>query len=222
MLETIDAPIVPAIIPQSLTHLKETIEAVSFVHELQIDVVDGTFVPFASWPYEPVGAPTEVATVIEPYTIEIDLMVEKPIPAALAWRDAGADMFVFHIETLTPAELEAVGNQLRGQTIGISANNDTPLEKLFEYAPHADYFQLMGIRSIGSQGQPFDDAVLERIRLVKEAYPNRMVSIDGSVNVDTVPRLKQAGANRFISGSAILKATTPREGFEALISACGC
>lgn len=222
MLETINAPIVPAIIPTSLTYLKDTIEAVSFAHEIQIDVVDGVFVPFSSWPYEPIGSPAEASALIDPYTVEIDLMVEKPIPAALAWHEAGAEMYVFHIETLSVAELEAIGNRMRGRTIGISANNDTPLETLFEYAPFADYFQLMGIRAIGSQGQPFDEAVLERIKLVKDAYPNRIVSIDGSVNVDTLPRLKEAGADRFISGSGILKAETPQKGFEALASVCGC
>ena len=75
----------------------------------------------------------------------------------------------------------------------------------------------MGIKEIGSQGQPFDERVLSRIRELKSIAPAILVSIDGSVTTETLPRLKEAGALRFISGSAILKAEEPREAFDALL-----
>jgi ribulose-phosphate 3-epimerase len=72
-----------------------------------------------------------------------------------------------------------------------------------------DYVELMGIDEIGRQGQPFDERVLQRIRDIKAKYPDLEVSIDGSVNEDTLPRLKEAGADRFVVGSAILNAENP-------------
>ena len=71
----------------------------------------------------------------------------------------------------------------------------------------------MGIAKIGSQGQPFDERVLERVRVLRAEYPELTISIDGSVNVETVVLLSQAGADRFVSGSAILKAKNPAEAF---------
>ncbi len=45
--------IIPAIIPESLDHLTACIERVRpFAHEVQVDIVDGHFVPFTSWPYK--------------------------------------------------------------------------------------------------------------------------------------------------------------------------
>ncbi|MCA9365501.1 hypothetical protein KC723_01275 [Candidatus Kaiserbacteria bacterium] len=210
--------IIPAIIPTSEDDLKETIARLSFLHEIQIDVVDGQFVPFTSWPYEPVGDPSFMKPYTETFTVEIDLMVNDPTEAALSWRQAGAEMFVFHIETISLPELKEFTQRFDG-TIGISANNDTPLDDLLAYAEVADYYQLMGIRKIGSQGQPFDEEVLNRIAAIKEVDSEAFISIDGSVNLDTIKRLKDAGADRFVSGSAILKAETPEIGYYSLLKA---
>ena len=117
MIETITNPVVPAIIPKSADHLKETLQQFSFLHEIQIDVVDGSFVPFTSWPYEPIGNPSDLAAYLEPFTVEVDLMVSKPVEAALAWQAAGAEMLVFHIESISFEELERVSNQLRSCTV---------------------------------------------------------------------------------------------------------
>jgi pentose-5-phosphate-3-epimerase len=67
----------------------------------------------------------------------------------------------------------------------------------------------MGIKHIGSQGQPFDERVLERVAKLRALYPSRTISIDGSVNRETLPQLKAAGADRFVSGSAILNQPDP-------------
>lgn len=218
MNELVNSPVVPAVIPQSCEELTRVLKDVSFVNEVQIDVVDGVFVPFSSWPYQPAGTPKEVAPYLKQFTIEIDLMVTDPVSAALAWQEAGAEMYVFHIETLSTAALETVVQKLKG-SIGVCANNDTPLETLMDYIPLCDYVQLMGIREIGSQGQPFDESVLARIKAITAAHPALPISIDGSVNVETIRKLQEAGADRFVSGSAILAAETPQAGYEALLAA---
>ena len=47
------SPIVPAVIPTSIDDIASTIERITpFTHEMQIDIVDGVFVPFTSWPYK--------------------------------------------------------------------------------------------------------------------------------------------------------------------------
>ena len=197
--------IVPAIIPTSAEDIKDVLSDLTYVPEIQIDVVDGRFVPFTSWPYSPPGTPSEVSIETDKFTLEVDLMVEDQIKAAKDWIDAGADMLVFHIEGI---DLQTLTDfvQTTSISIGVSARNDTPLENFLPYIAITDYVQLMGIAEIGKQGQPFDERVLERIKSIKEYFPNHMVSIDGSVNKNTITRLHEAGADRFISGSAILSA----------------
>ncbi|MBY0309562.1 hypothetical protein K2Q16_00215 [Patescibacteria group bacterium] len=197
-------PVVPAIIPESREAVRAAAIRLGFSLELHLDVVDGVFVPFTSWPYEPAGDPLEVKSDTDRFTLEVDLMVEKPLPAAEQWVAAGADMLVFHIETIS---LAAFGQYAAASavTVGVSAHMDTPDEVLFPYLAMADYVQVMGIAQIGAQGQPFDERAIARIAAVASNFPKLQISVDGSVNEETLPRLKAAGATRFIAGSAVVQ-----------------
>lgn len=199
--------IVPALIPTDRAAVIEFAKQVSFAREIQIDVVDGIFVPHTSWPYDPADEPKAIKSATDVFTLEVDLMVSNPIVAAHQWIDAGADMLVFHIESV---ELEVFRNFVstapKNVSIGVACHGETPLTTLLSYIPCAEYVQLMGIAEIGAQGQSFDRTVLTKITQLREKCPDLMISIDGSVNENTIVELKKAGAHRFVSGSAITKA----------------
>lgn len=209
-------PVVPAIIPESTTHLEAALRTVAFAHEVHIDVVDGQFVAPVSWPYNPPGEPAAQQTLLAHHTVEVDLMVADPLPAAKAWMAAGAQMLVFHVETVTADALANFAATHDAVTVGVSALNDTPEETLAPYLDVADYVQVMGIATIGAQGTAFDARVLERIASIAEQCPDMLVSVDGSVNSETIARLAHAGADRFIVGSAIMGAAEPQAAYDAL------
>lgn len=201
-------PIVPALIPQSLEHAKETISKLNFSREIQLDLVDGVFAPTTSWPYDPVGDPMALKPLLDQFTLEVDLMVSQPLDAAEAWLRAGADMLVFHVESIPLDDFKWFAEHCRC-TVGVAAHGDTTVEAVSEYAAYADYIQLMGIREIGAQGQPFDNTVLNRITSLHATFPDLLIAVDGSVNDETIVSLKQAGATRMIVGSAIVKQPDP-------------
>jgi pentose-5-phosphate-3-epimerase len=91
-----------------------------------------------------------------------------------------------------------------------------PWSPLAAYADYADYIQLMGIHTIGAQGLPFDETVLEKIATLKAEFPQLPITVDGSVNAETIVRLKKAGADRFICGSAIVQQADPEAAHAAL------
>ncbi len=202
-------PIVPAIIPTSAKQIEALLPKLLFSPEIHIDVVDGKFVPFSSWPYYPVGIPKDVRQITDSFTLEVDLMVEKPLEAADAWLEAGADMLVFHTETIN---LEAFKRFVDNSkiSIGISASNDTSIDTLKSYVEVADYIQLMGIAKIGAQGLPLDERLFERIAELRKSFPKHSITVDGSVNKNTIARIAMAGADRFICGSAIVGTDNPR------------
>lgn len=208
-------PIVPALIPQSLDEAKQILQDLSFSPEVHLDVVDGVFTPTASWPYVPAGSPIDVREYTDKFTLEVDLMVTEPLPAAVDWVTAGADMLVFHAETIS---LENFKNfvSFTHISVGVSAHGDTPLETLLEYAEYADYVQLMGIAEIGAQGQPFDESVLDKIATLKATYPDKPITVDGSVNADTIVSLQQAEVDRLVVGSAITLQSDPAAAHKAL------
>jgi ribulose-phosphate 3-epimerase len=211
----LSSPIIPAIIPDSATAVAQFLRSLPGVPELHLDVVDGVFVPFTSWPYTPEGNPSEVLTVFEAVSLEVDLMVTSPLSAARAWVAAGADMLVFHIETISPEALGQFAEET-AVTIGVAANNDTPAERLLPYLKIADYVQVMGISAIGTQGQSFDERAIARITWLRTHDATLVISIDGSVNVETLPMLLPYCLERYIVGSAISRADEPKRVYAAL------
>ena len=209
------SPVVPAIIPKDREEVARYAKQLGFSRELQLDLVDGQFVSSVCWPYDPKGEPISVKPYLDPYTLEVDLMVADPLTAAADWVVAGADMLVFHVETLSLEQFRAFAEETF-ISVGVSAHGATSLDTLSAYAEYADYIQLMGIYEIGAQGLPFDEAVLGKVKELKQRFPNMMLSVDGSVNKETIQRLKDAGVDRFICGSAIVKQPDPEAAHRAL------
>ncbi len=210
-------PIVPAVIPESLVDLETKLSRLAFSSEIHIDVVDGKFVPFTSWPYEPSGSPIEIKNLTDRFTLEVDLMVNEPLKSAESWIEAGADMLVFHVESISLPDFKQFMKSAPA-TVGVSALNDTPMEIFLPYIEMADGVQLMGIAKIGAQGQPFDQMVFERIKQIKQRFPLKPITIDGSVNKHTIKKIKETGVNRLIVGSAIVLADEPYEAYSELIN----
>jgi ribulose-phosphate 3-epimerase len=213
------SPIVPAVIPKSKAHLDSALRVISsFTHEVQIDIVDGRFVPFVSWPYEEKGDVEDLRELGEGFRIEVDLMIRNPEEVVESYLKAGVRQIVIHLEsTEVFAEILAFKNKYDFR-VGLSIDNGTPLELLLNNIERADYVQLMGIAQIGSQGQGLDERVLSTIGILREKHPKLLISIDGSVNRDTVMRFREAGADRFVSGSAILDHQDPRKAYQELLS----
>lgn len=198
--------IIPAIIPKSLNDLKEKLKLLSFAQAVQIDVVDGKFVNDICWPYEPSGDVVEAREYLSGKVIEVDLMVRDSLAAGTKWLEAGASRLIFHLESFdNRGQVFNLKSGLQCE-IGLSINNSTTLEEIYPYIDSVDFVQLMGIDSIGSQGQPFDVRVLERIATLRALYPNLTLSVDGAVSEENILSLKKAGAERFAVGSNILKA----------------
>lgn len=209
--------IIPAIIPTSLSDLKEKLDLLSFAPEIQIDVVDGKFVQATSWPYEPQGDIAEAHDYLQGRKFEVDLMVHDAISAGIKWQSVGASRLIFHIESFDDQSALSDLKTSVDSLVGLSLNNDTPLDQIYPHIDSIDFIQLMGIDHIGSQGQPFDSRVLERIATLKALYPKLTISIDGAVNEENILSLKSAGAERFVAGSNILNAPNPKEQYEKLL-----
>ncbi len=200
--------IVPAVIPTSLEHIFATAKRVKpFVRDFQVDVVDGVFVPFVSWPYgsgENAGQPKDIRSLCGMFDIEIDLMIDGAEEELPKWIGAGVKRVVVHMETYIDTEAARALCDQAGVLLGVAASNDTPLALYLDALPHAHFAQCMGIANVGAQGQPFDLRVLPRIDAVRAKFPELPISVDGSVNRDTLLTLRAHGVSRFIVGSALM------------------
>ena len=203
---------------------KKALQVRSLVPLVQIDIMDGKFVKSKSWPYRNAGKADEehfLAMVNQDETLpffdeldyEIDLMIAEPEIHIDEWLPLGASRLIFHIEAIVDQDAfwshdiwKEGARDIGGQKVievGFAINPDTPLETLLPYMTKIDFVQVMGIANIGYQGEPFDERALEVINMIRSAYPNIPISVDGAVSLASGPLLKAAGATRLVSGSAV-------------------
>jgi len=206
--------IIPAIMPKNWDDLRAYVASVEpLVSAVQIDVMDGQFVPSVDWPYiedteeifEKMNTGGICFNDIAPISYEIDLMVENPITHANNWISAGASRLIFHIEGIDYADGLFMEISRDGIEIGLAMNPDTPNEIVEPHIHTIDFIQCMGISRIGYQGEHFDKRVIEKLKYFRAKFPYLILSVDGGVSLETATSLVLAGANRLVSGSAIWK-----------------
>ncbi len=217
--------VIPAILANDINDLRVKIgNFVNISQMIQIDICDGKFVPSISWPMDR-GDKQIIENILneeegmpfwDSLDFEFDLMVKNSTEHFEFFTRLGAKRIVFHLEAEDENNLkeflESIDPYIKENLeIGISVNNDTDLNKLDKFINIVDFIQLMGIKRIGYQGEPFDERVLGRIKELKEKYQNITISIDGGVNEDTAENLVKAGADRLVTWSALVKSFDMRQ-----------
>jgi ribulose-phosphate 3-epimerase len=202
--------IIPAILPKDFAEVEEKVGLVrGFVKTVQIDVCDGQFVPSATWPYrkdddtfKKLLTEAEGLPGWQDLNFEIDMMVNKPEERVDDWVSAGATRIIIHVEA--KGDVMAAVEKLEGRVeIALAINIDTPTSDLEPFKGKISAIQCMGIDHIGFQGQSFDSKVIEKVKEVRSAFPEIIISVDGGVSLETAPKLIEAGVNRLVVGSAI-------------------
>ena len=188
--------IIPAIIAKSFKELKEKIEQVEpYVKWVQIDVMDGDFVPNSTW-----NKPQDLKYYDPGVLLEAHLMISQPEKYVEQWIDAGIRRIIFHIEaTVSPYEIMRVC-RARGVEAGVAISPDTPVGIVENVAKRADMILVLGVTP-GFGGQEFKSEVLEKIEALREANPRLTIEVDGGMNLKTAKRVVSAGANIIGAGS---------------------
>lgn len=211
-------PSLPARSFEELTTLVDALRGTAPM--VQVDIVDGVFAPHVSWPFtesDPGAALCALQTLTPHIAIEVDCMIEEPERFLETLLLVGASSIIIHLGSTEAYTGLASKLHDAGCRVGIAATNDADLEALFALVPLFDFVQVMGIREVGAQGQPFDERTLDTLRVLHEAFPDVPLVVDGAVNADTLPRLKDAGATRFAPGSAIAKHEEPKDAYLQLL-----
>ncbi len=169
---------------------------------LQIDVMDGRFVPNLS--FGPGVVQALRAEVSLP--LDVHLMIVEPERYLQAFAQAGADRLILHQEASPHLHrtLSAI-HQLDVQA-GVSINPGTPLSVLEEVLPLADLVQVMTVDP-GFGGQAFLHSQLDKIRRLRDMLTARrlttLVAVDGGVDPETAALAVKAGAQVLVAGSSL-------------------
>ena len=196
--------IAPSMLGADFGRMREAAEIVG-PHSayLHMDVMDGHFVPNLTMGPDLVKSLDGIAP------LDVHLMVTDPIDFIEDFRDAGAEIISVHVEANNPLKaLESI--KKNNMKAGIALNPSTPENSIEPFIDLADLILVMSVEP-GYGGQDFHEDAVERVRHYKEAYPNKIIEVDGGVAPSNSERLADAGADILVAGSAIFKADDPIE-----------
>jgi len=172
------------------------------VDAIQVDVMDGRFVPDITFGPGVVRALRALVSL----PLDVHLMIVEPERHLEAFAEAGADRLLVHQETCP--HLHHTLQSIRELKIeaGVSINPGTPLSVLEEVLHLADLIQVMTVNP-GWGGQPFLHSQLDKIRRLRRLLDERgldvPIAVDGGISPITVPLVVNAGATVLIAGSSI-------------------
>ena len=170
---------------------------------LQIDVMDGVFVPNIS-----VGLPV-VAALRRSVALTLDchLMIVQPERYIEAFVEAGANHITVHAEATTHLHRTVQQIKEQGVTAGVALNPATPLSALDEILPYLDLVLIMSVNP-GFGGQEYIPTMTAKIARLRQLLAERglghiHIQVDGGVKADNVAEIVGAGVTNIVAGSAI-------------------
>ena len=202
------------IIPTILEKTWEEIEAKfeiykNFANSVHIDFIDGKFAPEKTF-----LDPEPFSKYSKYFKLEAHLMVEEPINYLESLSQSGFKRFLGHVEKMSDQVKFVTKGQELG-AIGLALDIETPVTNIKVSFEDLDQILLMSITA-GASGRPFDQRVLAKIKQLKDSGFND-IEIDGGINDQTLPLLKNAGANIFCVNSFLFKGE-PEKQFKILES----
>jgi ribulose-phosphate 3-epimerase len=169
---------------------------------LHLDIMDGHFVPNLSFG-------PQVLTALRPLTrsfFDVHLMCSRPEILLEQFARAGANQLTVHVE-LGPRVAQLLWQiKALGCKVGLAINPPTAMAHVEPYLPHLDLLLIMTVNP-GFGGQSFITETLPKIQQARAWREHRRlayrISVDGGITSSTAADCAQAGADTFVSGTAL-------------------
>ncbi|MEG1705547.1 MAG: hypothetical protein RR290_03110 [Clostridia bacterium] len=141
------------------------------------------------------------------FFIDVHLMVSDPEMWIKKAYNLGANNITIHYESENLYKNLELLNEIKKEadrpfSIGISVKPDTDVRKLFNYSKLCDLILVMSVEP-GYGGQTYMNKVNEKISIAKNM--NKIVQIDGGINIDTITNPCNLGVDSFVIGSYFTK-----------------
>ena len=206
--------VIPAINEIDFEEVKKKIKAVEdfgaeWVH---LDVSDGKFTKNKLWNNPKDLEELEIRNNELGIKIDVHLMVQNPDEVLDKWLDAKVKRISVHLEAVKDLDVMKMKCVAFGVELFLAIKPDTPVERFFSYAGNASGFLILAVNP-GLAGQKFKEGQLEKIKALRQKFPDVKIEADGGVNADNAKAIKDAGADILVSASAIWGSNNPKKAY---------
>lgn len=177
---------------------------------IHIDVMDGKFVEKDT--YKKMLELSSYVRRISNIPIDVHLMVKDVETAINVFSAVDANLMTFHLEACKDEEeVFKFINMIKenNSRIGIAIKPNTDIEKVYKFLPYIHVVLIMTVEP-GKGGQTLISDMINKVDTLKK-YVNEnnfetQIEVDGGINLATCEKVKKAGANLLVAGTAILMA----------------
>ncbi len=189
---------------------------------LHVDIMDGHFVPNISFG-------PEVVRAIRPVTripFDVHLMCSRPEILLEPFKKAGADSLTIHVELGDRVTQLLWKIPSLGAKVGLAVNPPTAITNAEPYLDKIDLLLIMTVNP-GFGGQSFIHEMIPKIQQAaawrRERGLNFRIEVDGGISLQTAVECAKAGADTFVSGTALFRERQMRRAIKKMrdaVSAC--
>lgn len=181
--------------------LQKIILVAPHVQWIHIDFLDGTLSPgetvmdFSRLP--------DLTRTYPHLSFGAHLMVSNPEKYVNQFDDWGFKRISSHVESNDPRRfLEAV--KFEDAEVGIAIDGPTEVEEIEPFLEEVDYAVIMTAEA-GAVGQPFLPETIEKIKAIRENFPDLAIEVVGGITLESAPLVKEAGASRIVTNHFLFK-----------------
>ena len=196
----------PSILSADFTHLGEELAACESAGAdwIHVDVMDGHFVPNITMGPFVVEACRRTTNL----PLDVHLMIEKPERHIEAFAKAGAGNITVHVEACPHLHRTLQQIKSLGCKAGVGLNPGTPSAAIDTVLEEADLILVMSVNP-GYSGQKLISSTVTKVDEFRKKLDGlkspAWLEVDGGIDVETLPIMKQAGATVFVAATAVFK-----------------
>ena len=189
--------IIPAIIAKNQEEFSKNILKVKdFVNIIQLDFMDGMFVPNTSINFDFKIPETNC-------DFEAHLMIKNPLDWIKENFDK-VDTILVHFESCDNHKEIIDFVKSKNKRLGFVLNPETDIDVLKDFINDIDQVLIMTVNP-GFYGSPFLPDMVEKVKILRKIRHDLDIEVDGGITDKTIGILNEAGVNLFVSGSYIVK-----------------
>lgn len=200
------ARINPSVLSADFVNFEQEFGTISEADLIHIDVMDNNFVPNLTFGLPMVTRMQQITS----KPLDIHLMISNVDLWARGYAETGAFSVTFHAEAAENPVKIARELKSIGARAGLALKPGTALDSYLEILHEFDQLLIMTVEP-GFGGQGLIEHTLEKVadarRILDQEKLDVWLQVDGGIDETNIQRVAEFGADTFVAGSAVFKAT---------------